>query len=86
MRRGKGVAPILLVLTVTLAAVRQAYGYIDPGTTSSMFALLAPLVSVFALFLGYALWPFRKVLWSILRKKKDVEDSGAEPANDKEGS
>ena len=45
-----------------LAWPHQAWAYIDPGTTSLIFSGLAPLLAGLLAFLGFLLWPFRKLL------------------------
>lgn len=50
-----------------------ALAYIDPGTTQSLFAILAPVIALFGAFLGYVLWPFRYVLFRLFRKEKPGE-------------
>ncbi|MBI5183613.1 MAG: hypothetical protein HY999_04555 [Nitrospinae bacterium] len=52
---------ILLVIGLILSlSSRTAHGYIDPGTTSSIFAILAPLFSMIILFLGFLFRPIKR--------------------------
>ena len=51
-----------------------ALAYIDPGTTQSLFAILAPVIALFGAFLGYVLWPFRYMVLRIFRKHKTTEE------------
>ncbi len=51
-----------------------ALAYIDPGTTQSLFAILAPVIALFGAFLGYVLWPFRYMVLRIFRKQKPSEE------------
>jgi hypothetical protein len=67
----------LALLLMFVLVPGWAYAYIDPGTTQSLFAVLAPLIAIFGLFIGYLLWPFRKVLGSFFRRG-DTEDDEAE--------
>jgi hypothetical protein len=68
-------------LVTLLLVPGQAYAYLDPGTTSSLFAVLAPVIALFGVFLGYLLWPFRFVIVNVfLRKKADEAEPEAEDA------
>ena len=44
--------------------------YIDPGTTSSIFAILAPFITIFLVSLGFLVRPFRRFFTSILTKRR----------------
>ena len=70
---------VVVALAAVLLAPRAAYAYIDPGTTSSLFALLGPRLAIFGAFVGYLLWPFRKVVLGIFRRGKPADDA-PEPA------
>ena len=71
-------AMLLALFLLTLAVPSPALAYIDPGTTSSLFAFLAPLVALLGVFLGYLLWPFRKLFLRLFRKPKDDAADDAE--------
>ena len=77
-------AMVGFALVTLLLVPGQAYAYFDPGTTSSLFAVLAPVIALFGVFLGYLLWPFRFVITNLFRRKKseaEAEDTPeAEPA------
>ncbi|NQT88616.1 hypothetical protein HQ560_17755 [bacterium] len=66
---------VLMVLLVP----RPAFAYLDPNTTSSLFAVLAPVIALFGVFLGYLVWPFRYVLTGIFSKKKADAEPEPEP-------
>ena len=68
-------------MLVTLALVllsQEAYGYIDPGTTSAIFGILAPVLAVLLVFLGFLLRPFRVFFKFIIDKIR----GGPEPEDD----
>lgn len=67
-----------LALLALCLAPSHAWAYIDPGTTQSLFAILAPVIALFGAFIGYVLWPFRYVLFRAFRKSKP-EESAAQP-------
>lgn len=47
---------------------RQAFAYIDPGTTSIIFSSLTYLLMILSVFLGVLIWPFRRFYkWLSLR-------------------
>ena len=55
--------------------------YVDPATTASLFAILAPILAMLGVFFGFLLWPFRKALRALFGGKKDAEeatDAGSE--------
>ena len=58
----------LLVLVLLLLFPRPVYAYMDPGTTGSVFAMLAPFIAIFLAFLGFLIRPFRRFIVSILAK------------------
>ncbi len=66
---------VLMVLLVP----RPAFAYLDPNTTSSLFSVLAPVIALFGVFLGYLVWPFRYILTGIFSKKKTDAVPEAEP-------
>ncbi len=67
---------------VALLLPRAAEAYIDPGTTQSLFAILAPLLAIFGVFLGYMLWPFRTALSALFSRGKASEDDAAAAEDD----
>ncbi len=72
----------LLVLVLLLLFPRPAYAYMDPGTTGSVFAMLAPFIAIFLAFLGFLIRPFRRFIVSILAKLRG--HSTAQPLRDDE--
>ncbi len=65
-------------LLMILSVPRPAFAYLDPNTTSSLFSVLAPVIALFGVFLGYLVWPFRYVLTGIFCKKKSDPEPEAE--------
>lgn len=78
-RRSQGIALTLLGVLLTPGL---AHAYIDPGTTQSIFTILAPILALFGVFLGYVLWPFRYVLLRIFHRKKSTEETPQPPAGE----
>jgi len=66
---------VVIATLCVLLAPRAAHAYIDPGTTQSLFAVLAPVIALFGVLLGYVLWPFRYVILRIFRKSKPDDDA-----------
>jgi len=61
-----------LVVITLWASCRPAYAYIDPGTFSSLFGSLGPIIGLALAGLGLLLWPFRwvaKRLWSWAKQR-----------------
>lgn len=50
---------VFVVIGLVLSS-HTAYGYIDPGTTSSIFSILAPLFSMLIVFLGFFFRPVKR--------------------------
>ena len=63
---------ILLVVIGIVLSSHTAYGYIDPGTTSSIFAILAPLFSMLIVFLGFFFRPVKKFFMFLINTFKRV--------------
>lgn len=59
---------VVLSLVVLLSFPRPVYAYMDPGTTGSIFAMLAPFFAIFLTFLGFLIRPFRRFFASIPTK------------------
>ena len=68
------IAALAVALLFSLA--RPAYAYIDPGTTGSVLAMIAPFIAVFLAFLGFLIRPFRRFFSSMFAKLRG--NSGAE--------
>jgi len=48
---------IILFLLSYFAVTLNTYAYIDPGTTSSIFSVLAPVISFLLVILGFLFKP-----------------------------
>ncbi len=59
---------VVLVLVLLLLFPRPVYAYMDPGTTGSVFAMLAPFIAIFLAFLGFLIRPFKRFVVSIVAK------------------
>ncbi|HUT36210.1 MAG TPA: hypothetical protein VNE39_22165 [Planctomycetota bacterium] len=57
------------------SAAGAALAYVDPATTTSLFAILAPILAMLGIFLGFLVWPFRKALGALFHKKKGGEEA-----------
>jgi len=69
---------VIAVLWILQEMSDMAYGYIDPGTTQSVFALLVPILSLIAVFFGYLLWPLRAAFGKLFRKADKTEAPAAQ--------
>jgi len=85
MTRDSRVGWTLLMLLAWLVVPNVAHAYIDPGTTQSLFAILAPVLALFGLFLGYLLWPFRYAIGRLFRRSKKPTDSPDGPDEQEAG-
>ena len=82
-----------LAVALLLSLARPAYAYIDPGTTGSVLAMIAPFIAVFLAFLGFLIRPFRRFFSSIFAKlrrseaellaSKEQPSSGGSPDDEK---
>jgi len=52
-----------------------ALAYVDPATTTSLFAILAPILAMLGIFLGFLAWPFRRALGALFHRKKGGEET-----------
>ena len=59
---------VVLSAAFLLSLTRPVYAYIDPGTTGSIFAMLAPFIAIFLAFLGFLIRPFRMFFISLFAK------------------
>jgi hypothetical protein len=75
---------VALAGVLLLLLPRPAHAYMDPGTTGSIFALLAPFFTVFLAFLGFLIRPIRRFFASIITKV--LGGSRAESITDSEQS
>ena len=76
MRKNRLLWIAVIAVLFSLLIPRPAYAYIDPGTTSSIFAMLAPFVVLILAFLGFLIRPFRRFFSSLFTKLRG--SSGAE--------
>ena len=58
---------VVIATLCVLLAPRAAHAYIDPGTTQSLFAVLAPVIALFGVLLGYVVC---NSIFILLMKKK----------------
>ena len=73
--------PIAALLLTLFGFTRTAFGYIDPGTTSSVFAVAAPFIAMAVGFLGYLAWPFRRAIAALFHKNGTADaETTPEPA------
>jgi len=66
---------ILVSVSTLIGMPGAVLAYVDPGTTTSLFALIAPLLALFGVFFGFLLWPFRRAFSALFGKKKPNEDA-----------
>ena len=59
---------VVLAIALLLLFPARAYAYMDPGTTGSIFAMLAPFIAIFLTFLGFIIRPFRRFFSSIIAR------------------
>jgi hypothetical protein len=59
---------ILIIILILLLFSYKSYGYIDPGTTSAIFGILAPLLSILLIILGFLIRPFRRFFRFVIDK------------------
>jgi len=65
---------VILAVALLLMFPHATYAYIDPGTTGSAFAMLAPFAAVALAFLGLLIRPFRVLVasWAARLRGTDV--------------
>jgi hypothetical protein len=68
MQKRKLLWIVALAVVFPLLFPRPAYAYIDPGTTGSIFAILAPFIAILLAFLGFLIRPFRRFFVSIIAR------------------
>jgi hypothetical protein len=68
MQKRKLLWIVALAVVFSLLFPRPAYAYIDPGTTGSIFAIIAPFIVILLAFLGFLFRPFRRFFISIVAK------------------
>lgn len=67
---------VSLILMLLLFS-HKAYGYIDPGTTSAIFGILAPLLSILLIILAFLIRPFRRFLRFVIDKFRGTSQKSA---------
>ena len=80
MKKDRLVKMVLLIAGVLLLFPLPVYAYMDPGTTGSIFSMLAPLLAVIVGVIGFLLLPFRRFFKAILTRI--FGESEDEPAAD----
>ena len=63
----------------------NAHGYIDPGTTSALFGILAPLISILLVVLGFLIWPFRRLFRSVISRFSGSQEPEADVQSEPDG-
>ena len=79
---------VVLSVILSLSHTRPVYAYIDPGTTGSVFAMLAPFFAIFLAFLGL-IRPFRMFFISLftkLRGNPEAESPASEEQSESDDS
>ena len=74
---------VVLVIAFLLLFPARAYAYMDPGTTGSIFAMLAPFIAIFLTFLGFIIRPFRRFFSSIISRFRRGNRVESEDENEK---
>jgi len=94
-KQKKGVADMqkrrLLWIVVLTAAIlvlipHPAYAYIDPGTTGSIFAMLAPFIAIFLAFLGFLIRPFKRFFASMVARLQGSPGAESVASNEQPAS
>ena len=81
MKKTRLLRIIVLSVLLSLAYTRPVYAYIDPGTTGSIFAMLAPFFAIVLAFLGFLIRPFRMFFVSLFAKFRENPEAES-PANE----
>ncbi len=68
MKKHNVAVMVVLVLILLLLFPRPAYAYMDPGTTGSVLAMLAPFIAIFLAFLGFLIRPVKRFVVSMFTK------------------
>ena len=80
---------VVLSVMLSLSYTQPVYAYIDPGTTGSVFAMLAPFFAIFLAFLGFLIRPFRMFFISLfakLRGNPEAESPASEEQSESDDS
>jgi len=68
MRKHRLLWIAVLAAVLLLSIPRPAYAYMDPGTTGSVFSMLAPFIAIFLAFVGFLIRPFSRFVASIVAR------------------
>lgn len=95
MHKNRLIWTVILSVSLSLSFTYPVYAYIDPGTTGSIFAMLAPFIAILLAFLGFLIRPFRMFFISLFYRlrgssgaaSQDVEEPAevADSPADEEG-
>ena len=89
MKKNRLLWIVVLSVILSLSHTRPVYAYIDPGTTGSVFAMLAPFFAIFLAFLGFLIRPFRMFFISLfakLRGNPEAESPASEEQSESDDS
>ncbi len=75
---------VVLSSALSLSFTHPAYGYIDPGTTGSIFGMLAPFIAIFLAFLGFLIRPVRVFFVSLFYKLRGKPETETETVDSPE--
>ena len=82
MRKHRLLWIAVLAAVLLLSIPRPAYAYMDPGTTGSIFVILAPFIAIFLAFVGFLIRPFRRLFASIVARVRGTPRAESLPSND----
>ncbi len=61
---------LFIAFLTALFAPHDAHAYIDPGTTSSAFGLIATIISGIGVMLAFLIRPIKQAILSIRKKRQ----------------
>lgn len=73
----------VLSVVISLSLARPAYAYIDPGTTGSIFGMVAPFIAIALAILGFMIRPFRVFFANLINRFRGNPE-GESPASDEQ--
>ena len=73
---------VVLAAALSLSLTRPVYAYIDPGTTGSIFAMIAPFIAILLAFLGFMIRPFRMFFISLFNKLRGNPEAESEASEE----
>ena len=83
MNKHRVIRIVVLAIALLLLFPARAYAYMDPGTTGSIFAMLAPFIAIFLTFLGFVIRPFRRFFASIIARLRGKNKAESDAENEK---